>query len=124
VPAAQRVGQQREHPAHDLGGQRRPRADGVRAHEVELQRDGVGGADADAGQVADPGRDAVDGLAGGQRAVDHRAGGRDPLAVGVGQRRRHTAASDALELLQGGHTSGTLLRAACVTFARRRPWSP
>ena len=44
VALAQRVGEQQQHPAHDLGGQRLAGADRVRADEVALQLRRVGGA--------------------------------------------------------------------------------
>jgi hypothetical protein len=103
VPPAQRCDQQREHSAHDLSRQRGAGADGMRAHEVELQSRGVVGADAHAGQVADAGGDAVDRASGSQRAVDHRTRAGDPCAVLSGQRRGRGAPRHALELLQGRH---------------------
>ena len=124
VPAPQRRRQQREHPAHDLARQRRPGADRVRAHEVELQRRRIVGPDADAGQVADAGADAVDDAARGQRGLDHCSCRGDLGTVVGAQRGGPAAAGNALEILQRGHQARTLLPGRVLRPARRSPWSP
>jgi hypothetical protein len=119
VPAPQRRREQRQHPAYDLARQHRPDADGVRAHEVELQRGRVVGPDAHAGEVADAGADAVDDAAGRECGVDHGPRGGDLGAVLGAERCGPAAARDALEILQRGHQARTLLPARVLRPARR-----
>lgn len=103
VPAAQGGREQGEHAADDLARQRGAGAHRVRAQEVELERRGILGADAHAGQVADPGRDAIDGAAGLQGTVDDGATGGDALAIERIQRRGRGATRHALEVLERWH---------------------
>ena len=79
-------------------------ADRVRAQQVDLQLRGVLGADADALQLPEAGRDAVDRGVRRQRVLDDRAAGGDPRAVVVVQRAgRRAVARDGFELLQRRH---------------------
>ena len=103
VSAAQRGGEQEHHPAHDLGVERRTGADGMRAQQVDLELGRVGSVDAHRGELSEAGRDAVDDAPGAHRLLHHGASRGDPLPVGGVERRRRTAARDALELLERGH---------------------
>ena len=118
VPAPQRAGEQQQHPAHDLVGERRPGADGVRAHEVDLELRGVGGRDPHAGELPEAGRDAVDRAPARERRLDDVAGGGDALAVGGVERRRGAAACDGLELLQRRHAPKLRVAARLLDPAR------
>jgi hypothetical protein len=101
VAARERAPEQQEHAAHDLLRERLAGADRVGADEVDLQLRGVGGRDPHALEPAEPGRHAVDRRTALERVLDHGAARRDPLAVGVVQRRRRGAAGDRLQPLQG-----------------------
>ena len=99
------VHEQQQHAAHDLVGQRLADADRVRAHEVELQLGRVRCLDPHRREVAEAGRDAVDDGAVGDHRVDRLPAAGEPRERVVRERRRRTAAGDALELGEGerGH---------------------
>ena len=61
-PDGQGVGAEHEHGPHDLVGQRIADAGRVATDQVALELGGLIGRDPDVGQVAEAGRDAVDGL--------------------------------------------------------------
>jgi hypothetical protein len=62
----------------------------VRPEQVQLEPLGVSGGDADAGELADPGRDPIDGLTTGDGVLDDRPRSANPLpsdAIEPGRRR-------------------------------------
>ena len=109
-------------PRTTSSGQRLADADGVRAHEVELQLRRIRGVDAHGREVAEARRHAVHDGALGDHRVDGLASAHQPRA-GIGrERRRRAAAGDALqfgECEQGHGTSsyGCLVASRGVTDA-------
>ena len=103
VAAPQRLGEQEEHAAHGVARQRLAGADGVRAHQVALQRARVRRVDAHAREAAEAGREAVHGLARGDEPLDRGAPALDARALVASSSRRRGAAGDGLERGKGGH---------------------
>ncbi len=69
---------ERHHEAHDLPPRRLADAGGMREHDVGLQPGQVGGLDADAGELAEAGVDAIDRLAPGDDGVHRPRAGLHP----------------------------------------------
>ena len=78
----------------------------MRAHQIDLQLTDLFGGDADGGEFAEAGVDAVGGFAGGDQAIDDRAGGSS-----CGRRRRERVPrlvlqSYGVELIEGEVVAG------------------
>ena len=109
-PDRERVGTQQEHRAHDLVGQRVADAGRVRADQVALQLGGLVRLDAHVGEVAEAGRDAVDGGPLGHEPLDDRARRAHPLARRPGRAttaRRPRATSITLSIVRSRPVSGS-----------------
>ena len=100
VPGRERTDSQDAGRANELLAQRIARSGGVAAYEVALKRVDVGSVDDDVRHPAEPGRDAINGRAGFEMALDARARrGNARLRVGR-YRYAREADRDRFDLLE------------------------
>ena len=114
----QHIGAQRHHRAHDVGREWRPHPGRVTADQVGLQPLELIGRDADVGELAEPGVDAVDRGAAGQGPLHQHARGResgarggigDDLDPGVARQSDHIGESEGLAGQGDGGGHGAIL---------------
>ena len=110
------VGTQQHHCAHRLSGQRLAHAGGMAANQVELELADPLGGNADVGELAEPGRDAVHRRASRQGRFDHLATPPDLAQRARGDRHRRLVARHRYDVRNrqraavdgdlSGHTGG------------------